>query len=68
MYNFGPYTVLLTITTNIAVLLVTAFGLQGHIYKCSLNVPKQIVTFKKYEYISTSPTFQRNNIHKLFYT
>ncbi len=47
MYNFGPYNVLLAIDTNIAVLLMTGFVLQGHIYKCSLNVPKQIVTFKK---------------------
>ncbi len=31
MYNFDPYNVLLTIATNIAVLLMTAFVLQGHI-------------------------------------
>ncbi len=32
MYNFDPYNVLLVIATNIAVLLMTAFVLQGHIY------------------------------------
>ncbi len=32
MYNFEPYNVLLAIATNIAVLLMTAFVLQGHIY------------------------------------
>ncbi len=31
MYNFEPYTVFLTIATNIPVLLKTAFVLQGHI-------------------------------------
>ncbi len=31
MYNFDPYNVLLVIATNIAVLLMTAFVLQGHI-------------------------------------
>jgi len=31
MYNFHPYNVLLSITTNIAVLLMTASVLQGHI-------------------------------------
>ncbi len=30
MYNFEPYNVLLVITINIAVLLMTAFVLQGH--------------------------------------
>ncbi len=32
MYNFDPYNVLLSIATNIAVLLMTAFVLQGCIY------------------------------------
>ncbi len=31
--HFGPYNVLLSISTNIAVLLMTAFVLQGHVYK-----------------------------------
>ncbi len=31
MYNFDSYNVLLAIATNIAVLLMTAFVLQGHI-------------------------------------
>ncbi len=30
MYNFDPYNVLLAISTNIAVLLMTASVLQGH--------------------------------------
>ncbi len=33
MYHFYPYNVLLSIATNIAVLLMTAFVLQGHIYE-----------------------------------
>ncbi len=32
MYNFDPYNVLLAIATNIPVLLMTTFELQGHIY------------------------------------
>ncbi len=32
MDNFDPYNVLLTIATNIPVLLMTAFVLQGHMY------------------------------------
>ncbi len=32
MYNFDPYSVLLSIATNIPVLLMTAFVLQGHIF------------------------------------
>ncbi len=31
MYNFEPYNVLLAIATNIPVLLMTVFVLQGHI-------------------------------------
>ncbi len=31
IYNFDPYNVLLSIDTNIPVLLMTAFVLQGHI-------------------------------------
>ncbi len=33
MYNFDPYNVLLAITTNIPVLLMTAFVLQDHIWQ-----------------------------------
>ncbi len=32
IYNFDPYDVLLAIATNIAVLLMTASVLQGHIF------------------------------------
>ncbi len=34
MYNFDPYNILLSIATNIPVLLMTAFVLQGHISGC----------------------------------
>ncbi len=37
MDNFDPYNVLLAITTNIPVLLMTAFVLQGHICECVVN-------------------------------
>ncbi len=35
MYNFDSYNVLLSISTNIPVLLMTAFVLQGHILHLS---------------------------------
>ncbi len=39
MYNFDSYNVLLVIATNIPVLLMTAFVLQGHIFRLfSLSV------------------------------
>ncbi len=37
MYNFDPYNVLLSIATNIAVLLMTGFVLQGHIMNLCKN-------------------------------
>ncbi len=40
MYNFDPYNVLLSIATNIPVLLMTAFVLQAHICQeknCKIN-------------------------------
>ncbi len=38
MYNFDSYNVLLAIATNIPVLLMTAFVLQGHVLRTvSLN-------------------------------
>ncbi len=36
MYNFDPYNVLLSIATNIPVLLMTAFVLQGHNLKTEM--------------------------------
>ncbi len=33
MYNLDPYNILLAISTNIHVLLMTAFALQGHVKK-----------------------------------
>ncbi len=39
MYNFDPYNVLLSIATNIAVLLMTVSVLQGHVYyRSSTNI------------------------------
>jgi len=38
MYNFDPYNVVLSIATDIPVLLMTAFVLQGHIYQMSADV------------------------------
>ncbi len=37
MYNFDPYSVFLAIATNIPVLLMTAFVLQGHKYYSIYN-------------------------------
>ncbi len=37
MYNFDPYNVLLSIATNIPVLLMTAFVIQGHICPLASN-------------------------------
>ncbi len=47
MYNFDPYNVLLSIATNIAVLLMTASVLQGHIYNSYTNKDVQL-TFGLY--------------------
>ncbi len=41
MYNFDSYNVLLAIATNIPVLLMTAFVLQGHIF-FFYNVEKNV--------------------------
>ncbi len=37
IYHFDPYIVLLAIATNIHVLLVTSFVVQGHIYKTTCS-------------------------------
>ncbi len=37
MYNFDPYNVLLSIATNIAVLLMAASVLQGHMWMMERN-------------------------------
>ncbi len=36
--NFDPYNVLLAVATNIPVLLMTAFVLQGHIYTVCMYI------------------------------
>ncbi len=43
MDNFDSYNVLLAIAINIPVLLMTAFGLQGHIAACCCDAPSVIV-------------------------
>ncbi len=68
MDNFDPYNVLLAIATNIPVLLMTAFVLQGHIYDAiawlckwtselnhSLNQTVQKNLFVKNNHISLLP-------------
>ncbi len=42
MYNFDQYNVLLVIVTNIAVLLMTASVLQGHMYVYEKHLPSHI--------------------------
>ncbi len=37
MYDFDPYNAFLAIATNIPVLLMTGFGVQGHILEWFLN-------------------------------
>ncbi len=55
MYNFDPYNVLLTIATNIPVLLMTASVLQGHIYKyiniCRIIYKYYIKDYKNIIYV-----------------
>ncbi len=49
MDNFDPYNVLLAIATNIPVLLMTAFVLQGHIFDklicvfCSFTINQYLI-------------------------
>ncbi len=45
MYNFDPYNVLLSIATNIPVLLMTAFVLQGHIW-VKMIIETFVILFK----------------------
>ncbi len=44
MYNFDSYNVLLVIATNIPVLLMTAFVLQGHIYELHVTELRNLIT------------------------
>ncbi len=59
--NFGPYNVLLAIATNIPLLLMTGFVLQGHI--CALMViwnytePVVVIGIHHYSHISTVFSF-----------
>ncbi len=57
MYNFDPYNVLLSIATNIPVLLMTAFVLQAHILSSSSNMLNATI---RHEDIKTSffPCFE----------
>ncbi len=55
MYNFVPYNVLLAIATNIPVLLMTAFVLQGHEYDAGQHALKFKILGQKmllYEFLS----------------
>ncbi len=45
MDNFDSYNVLLSIATNIPVLLMTAFVLQGHIYNYLIFYLIKIISF-----------------------
>ncbi len=53
MYNFDSYNVLLSIATNIPVLLMTAFVLQGHIYILSF-FEKHLISAEHHELKSAS--------------
>ncbi len=44
MYNFDSYNVLLSIATNIFVLLMTAFVLQRHIYELHVIELRNLIT------------------------
>ncbi len=55
MYNFDSYNVLLSIATNIPVLLMTAFVLQGHKY-ININNYKLITTCQLYNNILQKQT------------
>ncbi len=46
-YNFDPYNVLLAIATNIPVLLMTAFVLQGHILYIEWSSPSHVIPLVK---------------------
>ncbi len=46
MYNFDPYNVLLAIATNIAVLLMTASVLQGHILSINIGLNLNLFSVK----------------------
>ncbi len=46
MDNFDPYNVLLAIATNIPVLLMTAFVLQGHIWEDVIPCVSKASKFK----------------------
>ncbi len=61
MYNFDPYNVLLAIATNIAVLLMTAFVLQGHIL---LTIFFTIAKIPKFSFLLFCPAFPKNKITK----
>ncbi len=54
MYNFDPNNVLLVIATNIPVLLMNAFVLQGHIFYSPnptqyLNLTTTLLTISKHQ-------------------
>ncbi len=50
-YNFDPYYVLLSIATNIAVLLITAFVLQRHISKIIVDGSKFNIQARRMRFV-----------------
>ncbi len=60
MYNFEPYNVLLAISTNIPVLLMTASVLQGHISHECLNLGKVAKTIQRFNRTGSTQNWPRN--------
>ncbi len=61
MYNFDPYNVLLSIATNIPVLLMTAFVLQGH--RVMFKTLTKLITLKNvlyYKVLLKTPNKNKN--------
>ncbi len=69
MDNFDLYNVLLSIATNIPVLLMTAFVLQGHICytecTCALKTPDMAMEWKKHKTRPSSASLHRKAMEKL---
>ncbi len=63
MYNFDPYNVLLSIATNIPVLLMTAFVLQTRKIKGIFNVIVLQTLFEPCETITQQGTFLKSYIN-----
>ncbi len=64
MDNFDPYNVLLSIATNIPVLLMTAFVLQAHIYIYIYTVAEKCKTNHNSENNNVSEIINNNKSEK----